>query len=200
MKISLFILFLVLALANKPCQDNWKKEIDKDGIIAFTRRVEGKPFKEFRGEVIIESSIPSLIKVISDVENSRCWQYRTKTARFINRDGNKIFYYYEAQTPSFLKTRVSYQKLELVSDTVSGEVTLFLENIPPIEPIPNDCLEIPLTKGFWRLTPLENGKTKVELQMYFDPGGMIPAWLANLVVFETPYFTLSGLRKKLEEP
>jgi hypothetical protein len=200
MRLTFFWLFILFSLPAFPDQNGWEKVLDKEGITVYTRHVEVSQFKEFRGEIVVEAPLESLIMVIHDVESAPRWQYKTEETRLISKKGNTVIYYYVAQTPVFLKKRVSYQKSELFVDSVSGEVTIVIENITPAEPIPDKCVEIPLTKGFWKLTPMENGKVKAVLQMLAEPGGMIPAWLANLVVVETPYVTLSGLREMLDDP
>ncbi|MCF8357328.1 MAG: hypothetical protein K9H26_01130 [Prolixibacteraceae bacterium] len=200
MRLTFFWLFILFSMPAFPDQKGWEKVLDKEGITAYTRHIEGSQFKEFRGEMVVDAPVESLIKVINDVESAPRWQYKTEETRLISKNGNTVIYYYVAQTPVFLKKRVSYQKSELFVDSVSGEATIVIENIPPPEPIPDKFVEIPLTKGFWKLTPLEKGKVKVVLQMLAEPGGMIPAWLANLVVVETPYVTLSGLRKIVNKP
>ncbi len=200
MKTILVPILFLFSLTVYSNQSQWEKVLDKEGIIAYTRHVDGSQFKEFMGEMVVETPVESLIKVINDVESAPHWQYKTEETRLIQKKGNTVIYFYVAETPVFLKKRVSYQKSELFIDSLSGEATISIENIAPPEAIPDKCVEIPLTKGFWKLTPLEKGKVKVVLQMLAEPGGMIPAWLANMVVVETPFVTLSGLRKIVNEP
>jgi hypothetical protein len=41
---------------------------------------------------------------------------------------------------------------------------------------------------------------EVTYELVLDPGGYIPAWIANIVLKDTPYFTLERLRRVVERP
>ena len=51
--------------------------------------------------------------------------------------------------------------------------------------------------GFRRL-----GGKKVEMtyELILDPGGYIPAWIANILLRDAPYFTLERLRRIVSKP
>ena len=53
--------------------------------------------------------------------------------------------------------------------------------------------------GFWKLTPIAENKTKVEYQMHVEPGGYVPAWLANMKIVDTPYTFMYNLREQVEK-
>lgn len=46
----------------------------------------------------------------------------------------------------------------------------------------------------------ETKETEVTYEIVMDPGGYIPAWAANIVLKDTPYFTLLKLRRIILEP
>ncbi|HPR33479.1 MAG TPA: hypothetical protein PLK12_15375 [Prolixibacteraceae bacterium] len=180
-------------------QQDWEKVYDKNGVTVYTRTTERSPFKEFRGETILETTPELLKNIVCDVEKAPEWQYRTAEARLFEREGDTIRYFYRAETPSFLKSRVAYLKLEILSGSLPGEIILKINNIDPVEPVPESAIVMPFNEGFWKLTPVEKGKTRVILQMLAEPGGALPAWLANLVVVETPVSMFAKLRERIRE-
>ena len=54
-------------------------------------------------------------------------------------------------------------------------------------------------EGFWSLTPRE-GEIEVIYEVHSEPGGSVPAWLANSFVVDAPFNTLQGLRQLAEQP
>jgi hypothetical protein len=49
-------------------------------------------------------------------------------------------------------------------------------------------------RGVWQFRPLGQGLVEVSMSGHADPGGHIPDFLINLMIKETPYRTLLGLR------
>ena len=59
-------------------------------------------------------------------------------------------------------------------------------------------VRIPYLDGFWLLEKIDDNKTKVTYQVHADPGGTIPAWLANATAVNNPYETLRNMRVNIE--
>ncbi len=59
-------------------------------------------------------------------------------------------------------------------------------------------VRIPKSTGFWTITPISENQTKLEYQMHVEPGGYVPAWLANLKIVDTPFTFLYNLREHIE--
>jgi hypothetical protein len=54
-----------------------------------------------------------------------------------------------------------------------------------------------ISRGYWMLSPSEGG-TEIEYSFLADPGGNIPAWLANQFIVSNPFKTIKGLRNHLK--
>jgi hypothetical protein len=54
-------------------------------------------------------------------------------------------------------------------------------------------------EGFWQVKVCDDGKLEIVFQMQVDPGGSIPAWLANLFTDETPYQSLFNFRELIKK-
>jgi hypothetical protein len=187
------IILLITCLINQS-GDEWKLEFDKAGIKVYTRYVEGSAFKEFKAEMVMDGILTDIADIITDVEKYPEWCYKTEMTRIIKKEGNKIQYYHVTKTPGFLKTRVGYFESEKISNPLKNDLTITILNFKSEIPVPDKYLLIPTMKGYWKLTPLGDNKVQVIMQMLTEPGGIIPAWLANLVVVDSPYVTLNGLR------
>jgi hypothetical protein len=66
--------------------------------------------------------------------------------------------------------------------------------IPPVKGV----VRMPSMRGHWILIPVEGGRaTDAEYQVFADPGGSLPDWLANLASKTLPRETIAGLRKQV---
>ena len=60
-------------------------------------------------------------------------------------------------------------------------------------------VRIPFGKGLWRVKVTGQNQLNVMFQLQIDPGGNVPAWLANIFVTTTPTYTLKKLREIIAE-
>jgi len=200
MRYAILILSVILwSVKFVSADNNWKLELDKDGIVVYTRSSTQSDFKEFKGETTIEGSIADISSLIFDVEKYPGWCYKTSSARIISKDSVSIRYFYVSDTPFFLKTRVACFELYRENNSKTGEIIFTLKDIRCKSPISDDMLLIPVMKGYWKLTPIGKNNVKVTMQMLTEPGGIIPSWLANLVVVESPYLTLKNLTSQVKK-
>lgn len=186
-------LLLILLIALPAQKNNWKKALEKDGITVYTRHTESSNFKEFKGEILIDGTIGKISETIMDVAKFPEWNYRTKEIRVLNKGENRVRFFYISDTPSFLKTRVGCMESVKKTDPESGKVIISMYKTECSEALEKNMMLIPEMKGEWQLIPQSDGRVKVIMQMLFDPGGIIPAWLANMVISETPYISLRNL-------
>lgn len=194
MKRSLYlVLFILLSINHAFGGENWKLELDKDGIKVYTRTTSMSEFKEFRGETHINASIEEVEAVLTNIKSYPKWCYKTTSASITEQDSSTIRYFYISDTPRFLKTRVGCFELRRESNRETKEVLFYLDNIQCSKPLTSDMLLIPIMKGYWKLKPSEGGGVDITMQMLTEPGGVIPSWLANMVVVDSPYVTLKNL-------
>jgi len=179
-------------------EEGWKLELDKEGIKVYTRHVDGSAFKEFKADMVMNGNLSEIADIIADVERFSEWSYKTTSVKIIRKEGNTIQYFYVSDTPKFLKTRVAFFESKKSVDPITNEITFSLINIQGNQPISDSEILIPIMKGYWKLTPLGNNKVRVMMQMLTEPGGIIPAWLANMVVVDSPFVTLKGLRERVK--
>jgi len=187
------IIILITCFLNSS-EDVWKLEFDKEGIKVYTRHVDGSAFKEFKADMVMNGNLSEIADIIADVEKFPEWSYKTTSVKIIRKEGNTIQYFYVSDTPKFLKTRVAFFESKKTTDPKTNEITFSLNNIQGNQSITESEILIPTMKGYWKLTPLGDNKVRVMMQMLTEPGGIIPAWLANMVVVDSPYVTLNGLR------
>ena len=53
--------------------------------------------------------------------------------------------------------------------------------------------------GYWKVKVVAKNKLEVIFLMQVDPGGAVPSWLANLFVEDTPFNTLTNIKKNIDQ-
>ena len=156
-------------------------------------------FKEFKSSMVIEGTLEQFLSVLYDVEALPSWGHNVKKASLVSRQADTIqVYYAEAQAPFPYKNRDGVYLNRFIWNL--GERTLLVEIEMPGDLIPvKDNLVRMKGYGSWTVEQLNGGKLEITFQMQMDPGGNIPAWLANMFAGDTPYHTLLGLREAMKK-
>lgn len=50
----------------------------------------------------------------------------------------------------------------------------------------------------WELTALENSVVKVVLEAHINPASLLPSWITNMLLVDSPYSSMEGLRERVK--
>jgi len=193
-----FLLFMLLFFISTP-QSEWSLKKEKNGIKIYTRSFEGSSFNEFKGVIVIpNSSVIAILEVILDVKNYESLFPDCMKPKVLKQDGKWYdIHYIQTKGPFPVKDRDSVfeQKTELDENEKYARITL--SPLPDYIPENKDMVRVREGVGFWELT--EDGAKNVTViyQFHGEPGGEIPAWLANSFVVSHPLKTLENLKERL---
>ena len=193
-------MFTVFLYFNGPClaQQEWDLIKSKEGIEVFTRTNNVMSFKEFKGKMIMDSSVSDFMSVLYDVEGLVSWGYNLTTARLLERPADSLqIYYAVAKSPWPYKDRdgVYLNKFSWNKQTKTLWVAIELLD-DPIEAEGN-FVRID-GYGSWKVRELSSEEIEIIFQMQIDPGGSIKSWMANMFASDTPFYTLKGLKEALK--
>jgi hypothetical protein len=191
------VIFLTLPfIGYSQNQDEWKKALDKDGIVIHTRQVDGSPFHEFRAETKIPGTIQRFKKIFSNVIDYEDWMPDCKSAELIGTSKeNEFTYYMQINAPFPVDNRYTMQHVQY--DEKPGELMVSLTNCENCQPPDTESVRIESAYGSWIVKQENEKEISIRFQYYADPGGDIPAWLVNSFIVKSPYQTLINLREVL---
>lgn len=196
-----YILLISLFILNVTVGSDWVLKKDKSGIQVSTRSVEGSSFEEFKGvTTITNSTLTEVLDVILDVKNYTSLFPDCMNPKILKQDGKFYdIHIIEVKLPWPVKSRdaIYEQKTTLSADNKKALVSL--NPMPDFAADKDGLLRIQKGTGFWELEEDENRNVKVTYQFHGDPGGEIPAWLANSFVVNQPFETLNNLRNRLKK-
>jgi hypothetical protein len=84
-------------------------------------------------------------------------------------------------------------------DSVSGERKINAVSLIGVIPERNDMVRIKEYHQSWTIMPAGKEMTHVILEGDVDPAGKIPDWISNMLIVDSPFKTISGLRDRIGE-
>ena len=199
-KPSIFILTILLYLCqwSMHAQEDWELVKDSDDIKVYTKPVATSNFKAFKAEMIIDQDIHAFLSLLYDIDGLDVWGYKLKDTELLERKGDSMqIYYTVAKAPFLYKNRDGVYLNSIKWDSKTKILTVDIKLLEDYLAEKDDLVRIS-GDGFWKATVLPLNKLKIDFQMQVDPGGDIPAWLANIFADGSPYYTLLDLREAIK--
>ena len=191
------VLFLALipALVRAAGGDDWRQVTDSKDVAVYIRKAAGSAFDEVRVDGSVCAPIDDLIEYIGAVEHFTAWIPDTITARLLADPTNsERLYYVLTDLPWPAKDRDMIYRLVLQPGATDRTRGIAMEGVPNFLPPTPNVQRMAEVAGHWQFDELAGeGRTQVSLQMHVDPGGNVPAWLANRRIVSTPLGMLSNL-------
>jgi hypothetical protein len=193
-------LFLILLVTVPLSDSEWKLKKEKEGIEIYTRSIKGSSFDEFRGITTIEnSSLEEVLAVILDVKNYESLFPDCMNPKVLKQDGKYYdIHHIQVKAPWPVKNRDTVYEQKAVVDENGKHAMISLKPLPDFIIEDKDFVRIREGSGFWELKEDESKNVKVIYQFHGEPGGDIPAWLANSFVVSQPFQTLKNLKIRLK--
>ncbi|MBL4752509.1 MAG: START domain-containing protein [Flavobacteriales bacterium] len=176
----------------------WKLKKEANGIQVFTREAENSSFSELRMKGTFETSMSAMIALFKDIPNYTSWVYSCTVSESVKKSTDGEDYYYSiTSAPWPVSDRDVVVHSKVTQDSSTWIVTSTSENIDSLIPEKDGFERVPLLQSAWTLIPLEDGKVDITYDLSVDPGGLVPAWLANLTLTIGPYNTMVAIKKEL---
>ena len=191
--------FLLLLQFQVFGQEPWQLIKDKEGIQVFTRVNTVSSFKEFKATMRIEAGVNEFLAVLYDVEGLTDWAYNIKESKLLDRpDDMSQTYYAVAKAPWPYKDRDGIYLNQISWDNEAKLLLVDIEMLEQDVEVNDDYVRLD-GYGYWQVKEVSASEVEVVFQMQVDPGGSIKAWMANMFVSDSPYYTMLGLRGILQK-
>lgn len=195
-----FLLFSILFTASVTGQ-TWEFIKERDGIKIYTRKEQGSPLKSFKGVMEIYSTMEMIGTVVGNVKNFDWWDDDIHELQVIAHKENVLTQYYLVyDLPWPLQDRDLCADARVTIDSVTGEKVIYATPLFDVIPEKPDVIRIKNYWQRWIIEPLPDGMKRLTLEGYVDPGGIVPAWLYNMVITDTPLNLMREVKKRVELP
>ncbi|MBE0648487.1 MAG: hypothetical protein IH596_11965 [Bacteroidales bacterium] len=180
---------------------SWEFIKERDGIKIFTRKEAGSPLKSFKGVMEVYSTMEMIGTIVGNVKNFDWWDDDIRELQVISHEENvRTQYYLIYDVPWPLQDRDLCADAKVTIDSVTGKKTIFATPLFDIIPEEPDIIRIKNYWQRWTIEPLPNGMKRLTLEGFVDPGGIVPAWLYNMVITDTPLNLMREVKKRVELP
>jgi len=176
--------------------DDWKLVTQRDDIKVYMAHDADARIKTFRGVTTLPmEDYTSIGAAFDDYDFVASWLHMVSEIEDLGRDSP-----YDREV--YVKTRLPWPVSDRDTPLWVGleqrddySVYVPFHHITDGMPEQDGFVRIPNMQGFFLFEPLEPGKVKMTFQVVLDPGGYVPAWLANMILRDIPYFSMKRLRR-----
>jgi len=201
--IALAALLAVQTAAAAPLDSDWElsKRDSKSGqsYELYQRDVAGSGYDRYRLEAVVDEPIERVIRAIRIRRMDDRYLGEGFTRTVLHRDGDDSVTYIKMQM-SLVKDRDVALRSNWGFDEKRGvyrdEWRTANEEAPPL---PDGVVRMTKSEGFWELTPVDAGHTRVVYESHADPGGRVPSWIANSILGDQVIGQIATLRRILDE-
>lgn len=194
--LTLSFLFCLICTNTSAESDAWEPRYSQDGLNVYTKHIEGAPIRSFRAEMVADAPFELVMSVLEDVQHYPDWFHLCRSYELIEgsmKEGEYVGYYI-VEAPWPLKDRDVYVKNKMSQDPATHTVTILTDAVADFRPVKDEFTRVPEVYGRWTVRPVDKEHTYVEFIGHGHPGGIIPVWVANLVVTDIPKKTFENLR------
>lgn len=178
----------------------WELKKEENGIKVYVRSNEESSFDEFKAITTIKDcQLLDGLKVILDVNNYEAWFPDCSNPKILEQiDEYHDIHYIETISPWPVDNRCGvYEQTAIISNNdTKAEIVFLAQAAYPIDV--KDMVRITDAWGQWTLEE-KNDVLTIMYQFKGNPGGDIPAWIANAFVVKHPYDTLENFKKLMEK-
>ncbi len=191
-----------LLLSTSALASEWKVELQgemRGDITTYVRTVSDTPIKQFRGVVETPHSMVAALSVIDDISLCQQWIYNCQKARYhYTADGERLLWMmFDGVWPA--SDRDLVMKSVFLQEYPNGPVTVRSTGRRSAAPEQSGYVRIPMLDNSFYVEPLADGWTRITFTTHMNPGGLVPAWIANIVATDAPVRTLEGLKRMMDK-
>jgi len=198
MRYFILILFLSVVHTYSLTAQSWKFATEKDGIKIYTGEEAGMALKSYRGVTDISAPAEKVFAIIEDVNNTDWWDKNLSRIKVLHYEKFKSAQYYLVyDLPWPVTDRDLCVEVTVMQDTVSGERRITAAAVTGVIPESNDMVRIKDYRQTWTIIPIAKEKSHIELEGYIDPAGSVPDWISNLLIVDSPFKAISGIKERM---
>ena len=190
--------------ADEKQKNEWvlvKKDRLRD-ITTWAKLEDGKSIRSFKIEMIAKANLETIARVHFDVANIKRWYWHTNESRLLKKVSNKEYYYYQ-----ILNSPFTVPDRDVIIHTViepytakRGYMAMTQKAVPNFMPEQPGMVRVLALNYSLKFTPIDKETTRIDVEGYGHPGGVMPAWSINFVQRSVPYITMLGLARMLRLP
>ena len=175
------------------------KNDQRRNIKTWAKQEDGKRYRSFKVEAILDSSVEAGVRVLLDAENYTKWYWEVFESKMLKQTSPTEYYIYlKHRAPVSLPDRDVILHAIVTPQKKAGDpIILTVKSAPNYIPEAPPLIRMPAEDMIAEFTPLPNNQVKLVAEGYVDPGGRVPTWANNYIQRNAPYSILVGLLRMM---
>lgn len=177
------------------------KNDQRHNLKTFAKQEDGKRFRSFKVEAMLDGDMASFVRMITDFESYKKWSWQVLDSKLLKKVSPTEYYFYVTHdAPYGVPDRDIILRMIIEPQTPSRPyLTVKFNAVPDYMPEKPPFVRMLAEDMSAKITPMPNGKLHVINEGYVDPGGAMPSWSINFVQRNAPYATLLGMSRRLKQ-
>lgn len=181
-------------LAGSNLQD-WELVRNDDNIKVYQQSNEQSRIHEYKAEATINTPIDSLFRFFLNFDNYHTWIPSCIESRLLLSNSDTAFVYYarydlpwpfaDRDAYSLITIKKEQEAIEVVSSPYCTNDNTQYKGVIRVQDY----------KENYRLEQISDSEVKFYMQGRYNPGGFIPAWLANKFIKYGPFDVIKSIQK-----
>jgi hypothetical protein len=193
---TLALLIALPLVAAGDTERKWKLVSDRDDIQIYMAHNDDSRIKTFRGVTVLEmNDFYSNIALLDDYEFYSRWLYLISELSEVRRRSPVDRDVLVRTKLPFVANRDAGLHLTVEQNPQTLEINIRFRAKEGIIPVNPDYVRIPEMEGHFSSKPIGGRKVQMTFEVLLDPGGYIPAFLANFILKDIPLNSLQRFRR-----
>ena len=168
-----------LARADHADRGGWRGDGASQGVQVERREVSGSHFDELRLSTVSRLTVQDLCDAIYPKALPSKPERRFKKQELLRQTGTERWTYEQISVPVVSdRDYVMHAKLDQSGATGHCAVSFGTEDDASRPPV-SGFVRIPVIRGHWDVFPLADGSVSVQYEIFSEPGGGVPAFMAR---------------------
>jgi len=181
-------------------QYNWKLSKEQDGIKVYQSALPYSNYKGIKVECILEGNYDKLIAVLKNVSGQKDWVYHNQTAYIVKQvNPHELYYYTETSLPWPMSNRDAVVHMKIDKDSLNRFLNITAVSVPDYISEKSGKVRVTRSTVSWNVTMPTTNTINIIYIFEAEPGGNLPAWIANMFVDKGPYESFKKLGEILKQ-
>lgn len=190
------LLLFNLFLGHLMARDQWELEFDKDGIRVYTQTEGESPFKQIKVTTTINAPVEKVMEILLAFGDYNQWMNQVQESYLLNHADSTYYVFILEDAAWPMQNRYQVSKLNVRQSVTRSKVQF--KTVPNFIEKRKDAIQIKQYEGYWELEDRADHQCNLEYVLIQNPGGYVPAWLANFQAVESPFHSIAKLKELAE--
>lgn len=173
-------------------EGSWQLEKSKKGIQIYTRPHKTSNYRAYRAQMKVKGSMAPYLSVFDDVASYKNWMHTTIISELVEQPDQNEKHIYMVNRNFPINDRDYYAKM-VMNQEECGTITAKWDLLD--KPTVDGRVRVEKLDVLISLTPANNNEFIVTLDGHIEPGGLVPAALANAFITDVPFNTFQKIRQ-----